>query len=150
MMIVKRICPIHGLYMKNKKDRGCPQCRSKNEKIYNENKRDNKTNKIYQSKRWKDLRIKALIRDNFCCVECKTPITIKPRDHVVDHIIEIKDGGKAFDLNNLQSLCMSCHNKKTNIEKRHREGGSENYRCKTSLIDPKVNFLQKPISGGRG
>jgi 5-methylcytosine-specific restriction endonuclease McrA len=41
---------------------------------------------------------------------------------VVDHIIELRDDfSKRLDVNNLQTLCYSCHNKKTKIEKAKRE-----------------------------
>ena len=35
---------------------------------------------------------------------------------LVDHIIPIAEGGALYDLENLQSLCAACHNKK------HAEG----------------------------
>ena len=35
---------------------------------------------------------------------------------IVDHIIPIKMGGKTLDESNLQSLCWSCHSKKSNNE----------------------------------
>jgi 5-methylcytosine-specific restriction protein A len=31
----------------------------------------------------------------------------------VDHIKPISEGGEAFDIGNLQSLCVSCHAKKS-------------------------------------
>jgi 5-methylcytosine-specific restriction endonuclease McrA len=31
---------------------------------------------------------------------------------IVDHIIPIEEGGEFMDTENLQTLCMSCHNKK--------------------------------------
>jgi 5-methylcytosine-specific restriction protein A len=31
---------------------------------------------------------------------------------IADHIKPIKEGGARLDINNLQSLCRSCHNKK--------------------------------------
>lgn len=31
----------------------------------------------------------------------------------VDHIVPIADGGRMYDESNLQSLCTSCHSKKT-------------------------------------
>jgi len=39
---------------------------------------------------------------------------------IVDHIVELKDGGEAFDYNNLETLCVSCHNKKTTEEIQRR------------------------------
>jgi 5-methylcytosine-specific restriction endonuclease McrA len=34
----------------------------------------------------------------------------------VDHIKGLRDGGAPYDLSNLQTLCGSCHAKKTRIE----------------------------------
>lgn len=39
---------------------------------------------------------------------------------VVDHVVPIKDGGARFDWVNLQSLCVSCHNRKTATETARR------------------------------
>lgn len=49
---------------------------------------------------------------------------------VVDHIIEISDGGKADDINNLQSLCRACHNRKTAKEavKRRKKRQQKGYQ----------------------
>ncbi|HEH4047605.1 TPA: HNH endonuclease, partial [Campylobacter jejuni] len=35
---------------------------------------------------------------------------------IVDHIIPIKQGGKKLSEENLQSLCLACHNEKTKNE----------------------------------
>jgi len=39
---------------------------------------------------------------------------------MVDHIIELKDGGAPLDERNVQALCRTCHGKKTSIEKQKR------------------------------
>jgi 5-methylcytosine-specific restriction endonuclease McrA len=35
---------------------------------------------------------------------------------IVDHIVPIRQGGARLDINNLQSLCHSCHTIKSNEE----------------------------------
>lgn len=94
----------------------CPKCsdewRKNKTKEYDKKYRDKESNKLYQSKEWRDLRQEVIIRDGFKCVECHAPIGVRPKDHAVDHIIEVKDGGAKLDKNNLQLLCVSCHNKK--------------------------------------
>lgn len=42
---------------------------------------------------------------------------------IVDHVKEIADGGDPYDWDNLQSLCLPCHNRKTAAERRRRAGG---------------------------
>jgi 5-methylcytosine-specific restriction protein A len=39
---------------------------------------------------------------------------------IVDHVVELKDGGAPYDEGNVQALCLSCHNKKTADEKMKR------------------------------
>ena len=39
---------------------------------------------------------------------------------IVDHIVELKDGGAPLDEDNAQSLCRACHNRKTATEKQKR------------------------------
>lgn len=69
---------------------------------------------------WRKLRRVKLDRDPLCqhCLE---------RDRTeaateVDHITPIEDGGARLDLANLQSLCKSCHSKKTARDVRARVG----------------------------
>ncbi len=63
---------------------------------------------------WRKLRAWYLAR-NPLCVMCGKAA------REVDHILPREDGG-TDDQENLQSLCKSCHSKKTNREKREREG----------------------------
>lgn len=39
---------------------------------------------------------------------------------VIDHIRPVRKGGDIWDEDNLQPLCESCHNRKTNAENLHR------------------------------
>ncbi len=79
---------------------------------------------FYNSDAWKQKRERALRRDKYQCVECKRygrrnadglPVTADLVHHVVP--VEV-DWSKKLELNNLQSLCRACHNKK------HPEKGS--------------------------
>ena len=47
------------------------------------------------------------------CLKCKRYV----KADIVDHIVEIKKGGHPLDMDNLQSLCRSCHTVKTNRER---------------------------------
>lgn len=94
--------------------------------------------KFYQSRAWRSLRYDALIRDNFECQECKRNgrVTTTPHTHPraphtaptrytngykkgqressleVHHLKEVKDFPElALVLSNLETLCVSCHNK---------------------------------------
>ena len=66
--------------------------------------------KIYRTSRWQKLRDYKR-RRNPLCEECLRQGIMTPAE-LVDHIIPIEDGGAIFDLENLQSLCRACHNRK--------------------------------------
>ncbi len=82
--------------------------------------------KFYDSKPWKILREKIKKRDNYECQECKRKgrVTIDTNEYsesakrkkimlVVDHIKEIEGYPElALDEDNLETLCVTCHNKK--------------------------------------
>ena len=71
---------------------------------------------------WQYFKEKAFKRDKYSCVECGTkpmqrtyegnfiPDTSKL---IGDHIIPIAIGGKEYDLNNVQTLCINCNKIKT-------------------------------------
>ncbi|MGY3716775.1 HNH endonuclease [Sutcliffiella cohnii] len=82
--------------------------------------------KFYNSKAWKKIRPDILKRDNRECQECKRRGDVvtdtneysekakrKKIQLVVDHIKELEDYPElALDAENLQTLCVNCHNKK--------------------------------------
>ena len=71
-----------------------------------------KYKKLYNSSRWQDLR-RYRLNTQPLCVECLKKDRIFPAT-VVDHIKPHKGNEKLFyDFNNLQSLCKSCHDRKT-------------------------------------
>lgn len=66
---------------------------------------------FYKSKEWRKLRAIAKRRDNNECQMCKE-IGGYSKGYMVHHIKEVKDYPElALTLNNLQTLCNSCHNK---------------------------------------
>ena len=75
-------------------------------------KKNRRNSKIYDTQRWKRISIKKRTIDPFCQGECEAKGILKEAQ-VVDHIIEIEDGGSPYSMANLQSLCRSCHNTKT-------------------------------------
>ena len=78
---------------------------------YNKYQRDKKTQKFYQSKEWK-LAKKRHLQIEPLCRECKKNGKFT-KATMVDHIVPIKQGGSPLDDNNLQSLCWSCHSRKS-------------------------------------
>ena len=57
---------------------------------------------------------------NALCYECMDIYNKITPMHTVDHIQAIEDGGSRTDMNNLRSLCLSCHNYKSAKEGNER------------------------------
>lgn len=75
---------------------------------------DNRMIPFYKSKEWRKIRLEALKRDNYECQECKRKGKYS-RAQNVHHIKEVKlYPEKALELNNLESICIVCHNKEHN------------------------------------
>ncbi len=67
---------------------------------------------VIRSPRWPALRIAAKRRDGWKCVQCGSKQRLE-----VDHAKPVRTHPElAFDLSNLQTLCGSCHGRKTRIE----------------------------------
>lgn len=70
---------------------------------------------------WQTLRKDQLLREPFC-VECARRGE-RVRATVVDHIVPHRGDRALFsDPKNLQSLCKRCHDRKTLMERRQRQG----------------------------
>lgn len=104
------------------------QSKAERNRYYDEHIRDQKAREFYHSKEWKRVRRVALIRDKHLCQHCLAKKRITPAD-VVDHVVPVRvDWNKRLSLNNLQSLCNSCHNKKTaEDKKKYGEGRVKNF-----------------------
>lgn len=72
--------------------------------------------KVCRGPRWKALRMQALERDGWQCVECGSRRRLE-----CDHIEPVRDRPDlAYVLSNLQILCGRCHARKTRIEVGHK------------------------------
>jgi 5-methylcytosine-specific restriction protein A len=115
-----RLCSRHSFYNTADNPNGCPLCRKESNKVYDTTIRSEERKKIYNSKRWKEVRELAILRDEFQCVECKK-LGINTKFEEVDHIVELSDDiTLAYNLNNLQCLCKKHHREKTEREKKKR------------------------------
>jgi len=72
---------------------------------------------FYSSKAWREARA-VWLADHPLCVDCMADKRLVAAT-VVDHIVEINAGGAMLDPDNFQSLCHTCHSKKT-----RRDGGA--------------------------
>lgn len=95
---------------------------------------------VYRDARWPVLRLAAKRRDGWKCVQCGARYRLE-----VDHIKPVRDAPeKAFDLDNLQTLCGRCHGKKTRVESGHPELSPERQKWRDLL----QNMQRKPIELG--
>ena len=133
----KKLCAIHGVHS----FRRCPKCSTQSARIYDKQYRNQKSNKFYHSKQWKEIR-NIQLRQSPLCISCSLPAK------VVDHIVEIKDGGEKLLLDNLQSMCISCHNIKTASVKKHRGGAVKSLQIVDTNTEPQVISPDKPFLGG--
>ena len=69
----------------------------------------------YKGKHWEATRLRVLQRDNFQCRSCGRVVGDQPGDAHVDHIIP-KRLTQSDNPDGLQTLCRSCHSKKTRQE----------------------------------
>jgi 5-methylcytosine-specific restriction endonuclease McrA len=82
--------------------------------------------KLYNSRRWRNLR-NMYYKYNPLCVECKRNNIVK-EGKVIDHLIPVSEGGAFYDWKNLNTLCTSCHAKKTarEVNKRIKDKKNKN------------------------
>ena len=74
---------------------------------------------FYQSKAWKSLR-NYKIQINPLCENCESKGLVEAGKEI-DHITAIKDNGSMLSLNDLQTLCRSCHSSKSAKEREARK-----------------------------
>ncbi len=78
----------------------------------------------YTQLRWEVIRKRVALRDLYVCQACGADVGEMKGDFVCDHIVARKRG-EAFDPlgvdrdENLQTLCFSCHSRKTRREAGH-------------------------------
>lgn len=87
-----------------------------NTKRYNSQVRRNRENQVYtafyNSTVWRKTREQVLIRDNYLCQRCLAQGVITSDSLIVHHKVELKrDWSKRLDMDNLEVVCFSCHNK---------------------------------------
>lgn len=71
--------------------------------------------RVRKSPRWQVLRFAAKRRDSWKCVQCGSRHKLE-----VDHIKPVRTHPElAYVLDNLQTLCTSCHTRKTRLECGH-------------------------------
>jgi 5-methylcytosine-specific restriction protein A len=104
-------CRFRGCPKRAEHDGFCLEHRRQRNREYNRERRSNPatTDRFYTSTRWLRLR-KAKLQANPLCETCAPRVVAAT---IVDHKRPIKHGGDAYDWDNLQSQCDSCHSRKS-------------------------------------
>ncbi len=92
--------------------RYCEKHKPQAEREYNRYGRDGDSKSFYNSKAWRRIANAQLKREPLCA-ECLKEGRVTPAE-IADHIQPIREGGARLDMENLQSLCRACHNRKHN------------------------------------
>ena len=82
------------------------------------------TDPFYLSVQWRKFRDWYITRHPVCEM-CEREQRLTPAV-MVDHILEISDGGALTSEDNAQALCWKCHGMKTALMKNHRIGSRDN------------------------
>ena len=86
--------------------------------------------KLYKTNKWRKLRKLVIARDFGVCQECQRR-GITTRGVVVHHIIEAReDITKFWDIDNLELVCLACHNK----EHPEKSGGEKKVKTKRKVV----------------
>jgi len=90
-------------------------------KVYLEDYDDESTYSFRETKRRRggmDMRWEVMVRDSLCCQKCGTVVDYSTAR--IDHIVPVKRFASfqlAHHLDNLQTLCVKCHQEKTDAER---------------------------------
>jgi len=143
----KRLCNFHGMWTKDKRQTSCPQCKTTSSREYDKNYRNKEADKFYHSRAWKDVRENVRTRDAGLCQQCSRDGKLTEFD-VVDHIIEIEDGGDKLCKDNLECLCHPCHNFKTSAHKKQRGGAVKSLQLSRANTEAPSILSRKPFVRG--
>lgn len=90
------------------------------------------SDKVTRSPRWKALRLEALRRDDYQCVQCGKRGRLE-----VDHIKPVRTHPElSYDIDNLQALCPTCHTHKTRVECGYKPVSPERRQWRDFLTQP--------------
>lgn len=119
-MLAKRYC--QAFPCRNFAERGSAYCGE-----HRPSREPKSVDPFYVSVRWRRFRDWYLGKHPLC-EQCKSEGRLVRAD-MVDHVIELKDGGAPLSEDNAQSLCFHCHNVKTADVRDKRKNHQEPMLC---------------------
>ena len=96
-------------------------------------------------RQWGKVRLQVLDRDSWRCQKCGKAALLE-----IDHVKPLEDGGALYDLANLQTLCVGCHQAKSRVERGGRAPDPEGakwrvYLTKLHYVVNTVGFTQYSV-----
>lgn len=86
--------------------------------------------KLYKTKRWRDLRQVVLARDYGMCQECKRR-GLTTKGTIIHHKVDAREDLTMFwSADNLECICPACHN----AEHPERSGGAKKVKPKSCVV----------------
>ena len=78
--------------------------------------------RFYNLAAWQRAREACFRRDNYTCVDCgRHRDELDPHEKLAaSHIVRPEDGGAIYDLENLLTRCVTCHNRWDALQRRRR------------------------------
>jgi 5-methylcytosine-specific restriction enzyme A len=99
---------------------------------------------ITRGPRWRALRLKVLARDGYKCQSCGKAGRLE-----VDHVQPVRTHPeRAYDPENLKSLCPACHTRKTRVECGHPEKSPARSAWDSAVADLATASKPKPNTKG--
>ena len=90
---------------------------------------------------WDRIRKAVLVRDNYTCRSCRRKDNL-----TVDHIVQLSKGG-TNSMENLQTLCRYCHEKKDNRKIFDRSFNHDSNYGSQATSNPTVQAIERAIRG---
>ncbi|WP_083480780.1 HNH endonuclease [Companilactobacillus tucceti] len=110
--------------------------KSYNKQVRSQSEERRQRESFYHSKQWKKIREYVLTRDNYLCQYCLRFGIIRP-SKTVDHIVPGQVAPDLItDVDNLSTICYSCHRRKTEWEQGFYKTGyrNDNQKVKTDIL----------------
>ncbi len=121
----KRVCRAQGCgNVTESTDGYCEQCNAAGRNASVESRRTKQTDPFYHSPEWRAFRK--------WWMQCHPLCACGKAGDMVDHKVPISRGGAKLDPANAQTMCWSCHNRKTGLER----SGTDGYRGRSKSPRP--------------
>ena len=114
-----RICPrCRALHLTGSDEER--ECRREHERARERRRSRERGPRFYSTARWQRAREACFRRDGYTCVDCgRHRAELNSHERLAaSHVVRPEDGGAIFDLENIETRCVTCHNKRDALARR--------------------------------